>query len=1628
MDIKLLDSTGVAESEKAAFNRLEEALPDSWQGYGSYSMYQFTDKYEIDLIIIAHDRIILVELKNWRGEVHLKNNDWIQYINGVETNNHHDVVALAAKKAKILASKIEKKIKQTNKLKYTPLVQSCVVMCGTAKFDSVSEEYPDMVFSLNDFSKIGIKTYFKKCFPKHAWIDKKSPPNLKIKIWNEFFLKNKHDFKPKKFSHNGYIQHGEAFFQHSKNIYSEFKANQNQYRAILRRWNWNAETISKNTKTEKDRLLFSERESKVLHYIDSQFLEEEDNSLIDLHLEYIPSPSNSPEAELYKLPNKLETLSNYSKDTLLTWTLEKRLTSIKIFLSNLSRLHQIGVAHRDIGAHSVWISPKSTRMLMSNFIAATYPDDPDKKFIRELRDSLLHVKTPTPEDLYDDDSGTPFTRDVYLAASVAHYLAFSKWPNKEDGVFYWSTIDEDDFDASLNDWFLKALELEPKKRFKNISNALDSFNGLTKKNHKKTLNDDLLEDLKKYEVITNPYENYAHNRINTKNSPMIFKSNNGFGLKLWAGVNQTNSDTTVNFQLLSYLDYINALIKSKSSAVPDVKEFGYNDLFKFVFIAYEWVEGENWNDFILTIESDEAPFLILQLLKSVDKLHKSKIYSGKINPKKIICNQESDSYSIKFIDLFDKFNSDTKTQNDNTSSENQIQKISQATQDRLSIINIIIHSAEIFNLEFLKQSCEGIITENGVSERDFTNLIDNFNESLAPPDEEPDLDTFVITGWNLPKTPELLDSDDGSYYIGLYQAKNSNELSLLLTGRKYSIKFFVDTEKRKIVHGFKPQLIQHSDFMLNKRKDIEIRCAIQIIYDSNFIADGFLECIFSNESAIKAINRLKPAKPSHPEVPELQPQFSEPISTFWKASIDTEFATYPKVYLLNSPKPEGNNTYSVQFTLENGHPDFDLTRGSNERVSILKIIENQNAPWICGRVIKFDLGIGKSTGEMLYRVKENNQLEEGNEILLESNLARSSLSKRKTAMDSIINERSVISDLARYFDPNESSSLIKFTDEDPTDNELEQYSKIGLEFNESQIQAFKKLYSYGPLGLLQGPPGTGKTAFIGAFVHYAINKGAKRILVISQSHEAVNGAAEKVQEIFEKMNQDVSIVRFGDEVNLSTSLEDISEKALQDQYRELFRAEIKQRIINVSTSLNLEDEFINLAVQFELSFAQNLKSLIRISDDSNSLDEDDLRLLSKRIKDLLYKIDTYFINNFDYKSTLEINDLNKVSDLFYKLLSQKYDIHSPSRISKFRSIINMSIEWIAVMSSSNSKFQNFLAKTRTVVCGTCVGIGRNHYGIEENIYDFVIIDEAARATSSELAISMNVGERVILVGDHKQLLPFIEQDHFKEIRKRLPNIPENEIIRSDFERSIISDYGKEIGHQLSTQYRMAIPIGNLVSDCFYNGSISTGRGYSDKVFDELSVNLGSTVTWLDTADAGEYSYETKFDEGKLKNKYEGDLIINLIKKLVNEPTLENFFKPNNASPQIGVICMYKGQLDLLNRKAQSLQWFRSLINDGVIKIDTVDSYQGKENSIIITSLVRNNSNEEVGFLESINRANVSLSRAKERLYIVGSSKVWANQNISKSFGMVLTYIQNNDPTNYNILNSKDLGEIDEKTH
>jgi superfamily I DNA and/or RNA helicase len=87
--------------------------------------------------------------------------------------------------------------------------------------------------------------------------------------------------------------------------------------------------------------------------------------------------------------------------------------------------------------------------------------------------------------------------------------------------------------------------------------------------------------------------------------------------------------------------------------------------------------------------------------------------------------------------------------------------------------------------------------------------------------------------------------------------------------------------------------------------------------------------------------------------------------------------------------------------------------------------------------------------------------------------------------------------------------------------------------------------------------------------------------------------------------------------------------------------------------------------------------------------------------------------------------------------------------------------------------------------------------------------------------------------------------------------------------------------------------------------------------------------------------------------------------------------------------MYAAQRDLIRRKLDQADWaggFRDLFTVG-----TVDSYQGKENCIIILSVVRNDTSSVVGFLSEPERINVALSRAQDRLIVVGSTTMWSGR-------------------------------------
>jgi superfamily I DNA and/or RNA helicase len=90
----------------------------------------------------------------------------------------------------------------------------------------------------------------------------------------------------------------------------------------------------------------------------------------------------------------------------------------------------------------------------------------------------------------------------------------------------------------------------------------------------------------------------------------------------------------------------------------------------------------------------------------------------------------------------------------------------------------------------------------------------------------------------------------------------------------------------------------------------------------------------------------------------------------------------------------------------------------------------------------------------------------------------------------------------------------------------------------------------------------------------------------------------------------------------------------------------------------------------------------------------------------------------------------------------------------------------------------------------------------------------------------------------------------------------------------------------------------------------------------------------------------------------------------------------------------------------------------LIKVDTVDSYQGKENRIIILSLTANNRVFDEGYLTSPERTNVAMSRAMDRLFIVGASRMWSQRNTDSPLGKVYAFVKAKvDGKHFNIVNA-----------
>ncbi|KAG1804110.1 Dna2-domain-containing protein [Suillus subaureus] len=139
----------------------------------------------------------------------------------------------------------------------------------------------------------------------------------------------------------------------------------------------------------------------------------------------------------------------------------------------------------------------------------------------------------------------------------------------------------------------------------------------------------------------------------------------------------------------------------------------------------------------------------------------------------------------------------------------------------------------------------------------------------------------------------------------------------------------------------------------------------------------------------------------------------------------------------------------------------------------------------------------------------------------------------------------------------------------------------------------------------------------------------------------------------------------------------------------------------------------------------------------------------------------------------------------------------------------------------------------------------------------------------------------------------------------------------------------------------------------------------------------------------------------------GDLVQNDVEaKLVYQIT-EAFLKSGVQEDQIGIMSLYRQQIKLLSHLLQDRK---------DIEILTADRSQGRDKDCIIISMVRSNDQGQIGdLLKDWRRVNVSFTRARAKLIIIGSRKTLNSTKLLSVFlalmdewGWILTLPANAD--------------------
>ncbi len=233
-----------------------------------------------------------------------------------------------------------------------------------------------------------------------------------------------------------------------------------------------------------------------------------------------------------------------------------------------------------------------------------------------------------------------------------------------------------------------------------------------------------------------------------------------------------------------------------------------------------------------------------------------------------------------------------------------------------------------------------------------------------------------------------------------------------------------------------------------------------------------------------------------------------------------------------------------------------------------------------------------------------------------------------------------------------------------------------------------------------------------------------------------------------------------------------------------------------------------------------------------------------------------------------------------------------------------------------------------------------------------LIDEATQAMEPSIWTIVPFIQRMILAGDPHQLGPVLKQ-------------PGNPLERSLVDRLL--DLGLSMP-MLQVQHRMSPQISALVQPVYgpeYRPSAQASMRHAGELSERLPEWAEAGVFFLDTAGSG---LEEEVDPSSKSTRNRGE-----VKALA---LIYSQLQAAGIPPdQVVLLAPYRAQVDALKGHPQ-LKGLRAA---------TMNAWQGREEEVILCTLVRSNPEGRLGFVADERRLTVALTRAKRLLVLVGDS-------------------------------------------